>query len=321
MERNSITSCICFLLVLTLGASVQAQDSNILPPQGDFRVNVTTDRDFYHNKDILRLTVELLNDSPNAVQIARYQVEPAPVIDPTTAETLEAVVDGVAVDAVIRPYWPTVIGYARLVPLDFNSRLMMGGTDALAMPEIAYVLPLFGSPAIAPHSTRIISTVNIWIGCPVIEPMEPIDPVQPILLETDGAAVEIERPTIDVAGKFYAVWPGRYLLEVSIDRIWGVKFAQAQKIVRIGPRPPVKPDPVLRLLTDNNATIHRVDRRTEEMAQVLQKDLAYAVYNNQYIRAIYRLLTGKPLPTPIPVTDATTTETLTRTTDKTLRTR
>ncbi len=284
MKKGIVTSFILLAAFLIAVGSVVAQDPDFAPVLGDFRVEVETNRDVYHNADVLRLTVKLLNDSPDPVIL--MQVEDPIPLDTGGDEVVAASLDDDAVDIVIWPYWPTAIGYARLTPLDFDSRIMMA-QGGVAMPEIAYRLPLFGSSVVLAHSTRIISTANIYIGCPVPVPVDPVPVPEPV--DVEGSAQPDERPQIDGVGKYYAIRPGRYLLEVNIDKIANVGLAQAQKIVIIRPRPV---NATISLLRDNNAGIRRIDRRTESIAEVTRRSFMNTLYNNRYIRAIYRLLTG-----------------------------
>lgn len=304
MNKGIVTSLILLAAFLVAVGSVVAQDPDFAPVLGDFRVDVETNRNVYHNADVLRLTVKLLNDSPGPVHL--MQVEYPIPLDTGGDEVVAASLDDDAVDIVIWPYWPTAIGYARLTPLGFNSRIMMAGGDAampeIAMPEIAYRLPLFGSPVVPAHSTRIISTANIFISCPVPVPVDPVPVPEPV--DVEGSTATDERPQIDGVGKYYAIRPGRYLLEVNIDKIVGVSLAQAQKIIIIRPRTVNR---TIRLLRDNNAGIRRIDRRTEAMAEVARKNLMNAIYSNRYIRAIYRLLTGDTPTEPIAPTKSETT--------------
>jgi hypothetical protein len=54
----------------------------------DFRVSVQTNRNVYYNKDVLRLTVKLLNDSPYPAFIGVCPIEPTPQ-EPTEEPTVE----------------------------------------------------------------------------------------------------------------------------------------------------------------------------------------------------------------------------------------
>lgn len=296
MEKRVFRSLVVALCALILVGSAMAQDSTVFAPPNDFRVNVETNRDVYHNRDVLRLTVELLNDGPSQIRIMQLE-EPVP-LDPVRGEISDGVLDDDAVDVVVRPYYPTIIGYARLIPLDYDIRTMTA--DGFA-PEIPFRLPLFGSPVVQGHSTRIISTANILIGCAVIE--APVD----TRTDAEKVAVEGARAEVDSVGKYWAVGPGRYLLEVNIDKIGGVKVAQAQKIVLIKPR---RANGTIKILRDNNATIKRVEKRTQQIAETGANTYRYTIYNNKYIRAIYRFLTGANTSTDANTT--TRTETTTR---------
>ena len=107
-----------------------------------------------------------------------------------------------------------------------------------------------------------------------------------------------ERLQCDCIGKYYAIRPGRYLLEVNIDKLIGVRVAQAQKIILIKNR--ITPAN-MRILRDSNARVRQLQKQTTEMAQVGQKTYSYAIYTNRYVRMIYRLLTGADAEIPIMV--------------------
>lgn len=276
MEKKIVTPVILLLLVFAGG--VIAQDTGVIVPANDFRVNVRTNSNVYHNANVLSLTVELLNDSPGHIRLSPLE---GPVRNTDAIEVTGGILDDEAVDIAVRPVCPAIIGYARLTPMDFTIYTM----DASFAPEIAYPLPLFGSPVVNPHSTRIISTAKILIGCPVPVPVD----AEPALSDVEKVSATADRPEIDVVGKYYAIRPGRYLLEVNINSIGGVKLAQAQKVVIIKPR---KTSPTIKLLRDNNARIRKNIKLSQESYQAILKNYKYAIYNNRYIRMIYRILSG-----------------------------
>jgi hypothetical protein len=113
--------------------------------------------------------------------------------------------------------------------------------------SIKYRLPLFGSPRVPAHSTRIISVANILIRCPLIEAEVELEPTAVEAVPDDVSNAE-PIDIIPAVGRYVAVRPGYYLLNCYIEKICGTKLAQAQKIVRIRPRiakPVPEPEPVL----------------------------------------------------------------------------
>jgi len=158
------------------------------------------------------------------------------------------------VDVAIMSRRPIVIGYAtltRLGPSPVPTPVPGAEEAATAEPKPKkFRLPLFGSPRVPGHSTRIISVANILILCPPIEP-EP-DPGT-FIAETESGDVTDPEPIdiIPAIGRYVAPRPGYYLLDCRIEKICGTKLAQAQKIIRIRPRipkavpePKPKPEPV-----------------------------------------------------------------------------
>jgi hypothetical protein len=151
------------------------------------------------------------------------------------------------------PPCPIVIGYATLtrlgqspvpclVPGAQESASVEGDETEKTTPK-KFRLPLFGSPWVSGHSTRIISVANILIKCPLIEPEPEPAPVEAVAADADvadGEPVDV----IPAVGRYVALKPGYYLLNCYIERICGTKLAQAQKIIRIRPRIP-KPVPEL----------------------------------------------------------------------------
>ena len=86
-------------------------------------------------------------------------------------------------------------------------------------------LPLFGSTRIPGHSTRIISTANILIKCPLLA--EPVD-TKPIEVEPNDQVIEV----IPAIGRYIALKSGYYLLDCHVNKIAGAKAVRAQKIIR-----------------------------------------------------------------------------------------
>ena len=222
----------------------------------DFRISVATNRSTYLHRDVLRLAVRLLNNSryPAFVGICPIEDITAERIDANVeAVKIEDVdqgyLDGLDVDVAIMPPCPIVIGYATLTRLGPSPvPCPVPATeqeDATAKPAPKkFRLPLFGSPWVPGHSTRIISVANILVKCPLIEP-EP----EPTPVEAVAGGVSNAEPIdiIPAVGRYVALKPGYYLLNCYIERICGTKLAQAQKIVRIRPRipkPVPEPEPV-----------------------------------------------------------------------------
>ena len=137
---------------------------------------------------------------------------------------------------VIIPRRPIIIGYATLTrlgpsPVQYSEKVLTPEPEPKK-----FRLPLFGSAVVPAHSTRIISTANILIACPLLnaEPAE-IEPAEVIEAETIAF--------IPAIGRYVALRPGYYLLDCHIERICGTRKAQAQKIIRIRRRL-LKPVPV-----------------------------------------------------------------------------
>jgi len=227
----------------------------------DFRIDVATNRNTYLHRDVLRLAVKLLNNSQCPAFVGICPVERIPV-EPVGADGGEADIedvdqgflDGVDVDVAIMPPCPIVIGYATLIrlgpspvpcPVPGAEESEGVENDETNKPKPRrFRLPLFSSPWVPGHSTRIISTANILMVCPPIEPEPEPTPVEVVPADVaDGEPVDI----IPAIGRYVALKPGYYLLNCYIERLCGTKLAQAQKIVRIRrriPKPVPEPEPV-----------------------------------------------------------------------------
>lgn len=210
----------------------------------DFRIDVETNKNIYNDGDVLGLTVKLLNNSPKAAYVGLCPIDAA-VADSgqdQVEDVFEGILDDQEVDVAIIPKRPTIIGYATLTRLG-PSHVPYPEEVATPLPKpVRFRLPLFGSPVVPPHSTRIISTANILIACPLIE--AEVDPIalegEPADAELDAEAIE----TIPAIALYVALKPGYYLLDCHIEKIYRTKAAaQAQKIIRIRPRIP-QPVPV-----------------------------------------------------------------------------
>jgi len=216
-------------------------DSNSAPISRDFRIDVETNREIFHNGDVLCLTVKLLNDDFKAVFIE----QPNQLVNPTRQNAVSEIVGGVLngqdVNVAIIPNRPIVIGFATLTRLGPSPmpEVVPGSTVLPPEPNTeVFRLPLFGRAVVPPHSTRIISAANILIRFPELP--EPNFPVPGIEQETAGIE---EIDIIPAVGDRAVVTPGYYLLDCRITKIVGTAFVQAQKIVRITPRPLPPPPP------------------------------------------------------------------------------
>ncbi len=251
----------------------------------DFRIDVRTTRTFYVDRDVLRITVELLNESDQELRIVSDWID---FEDPTDADLgrfFPAQVDDGPVYAVVRPeVRPIIIGVARLIPLNRPVLTATGDADLEAVIRREYKLPLFGSPVIPPHSTRIISTINILLTA-----LTDIDP-QPL-----DASVEPGAP-VDISGRWFIPWPGEYLLDCVVDSLNGAKTAQAQKILRIGHRK-VRPVPVTGPTLEDQRILlaefmEQIKGQFRESATKQNNILAYVRLNSKYLNVILRHLLG-----------------------------
>jgi len=208
----------------------------------DFRIDVETNRSVYLNRDVLSLTVKLLNDSVRPVFIGVCPIKP--VVEPAEQAEIEEIAQGFLddedVDVAVMPCIPRFIGYAtlrRLGPSPVPWPTLAAETEpAAAVKPKKFRLPLFGSPRVPGHSTRIISTANILIWGPLLD-------VEAEPLPVEGKANEpLEIELIAAFGRCAPVRPGYYLLDCRIEKICGTQVAQAQEIIRIRPRI-IKPVP------------------------------------------------------------------------------
>lgn len=245
----------------------QADETDAIAPivLRDCRVTVATNKNVYHNGEVLRLAVKLLNDSPSTVFIGvcPLTLEPDELAEGEVTELDQGILDGTDVDVAVIPRRPRAIGYATLtrlgpspVPLELPDP--DATTNADEAPEVTmkpkrFRLPLFGSPAVPGHSTRIISLANILIKGPLLEVVEPEPEPEPVLAEEKPRDVVDKEPDepkeieiIPAVGKYVPLRPGYYLLDCRIHKICGTRLAQAQKIIRIKRRivrPVLKPAP------------------------------------------------------------------------------
>jgi hypothetical protein len=242
MKQSITKMAVVILLVFAFTCVAQvAESENTVAAQlvmsDDFRIEVNTNRDIYHNRDVLRLTVNLLNNSPDPVRIF-LPIRPVPLKDLAEAEideVFEGLLDGTDVDVEIMPKKLTLIGYARLIPLGPSPMAYAKKTPAQ---KKVFGLPLFGKPVIPAHSTRIISTANIYIMHPLLAESVEIDPnaLEPVDIDPNQVIDAQQIELIPAVGRYIALRPGYYLLDCRIRRIGDAKLVQAQKIIQIRPR-------------------------------------------------------------------------------------
>jgi hypothetical protein len=217
----------------------------------DFRIDVETNRSVYLNRDVLRLSVKLLNDSVRPVFIGVCPIEP--VIEPAEQAEIEEIAQGFLddedVDVAVMPCIPRFIGHAtltRLGPSPVPCPILSAEEEpAIVVKPKKFRLPLFGSPRVTGHSTRIISAANILIRGPLLDVEAEAVPIAKKACEP---AEPLEIETIPAVGRCVPVRPGYYLLDCRIEKICGTQVAQAQKVIRIRPRiitlaPQPKPKP------------------------------------------------------------------------------
>jgi hypothetical protein len=230
MRRLILTTALAILLVCAFSGSSAAASADALWPAQDFRVSVKTNKRVYFNKDVLRLSVQLLNDSPKAVHISRQAITDRDVYydDSDSGRIFEGVLDDQVVSVEVSSLYPIIIGYVRLIPLGPSP--VSTEAEEVSANTKAFRLPLFGRTMIREHSSRIISTANILIIHPELVDPTDIEPLDGDMEETEAAAV------ISASGRYVALRPGYYLVDCNINRIWGTKLAKAQKIIRITPR-------------------------------------------------------------------------------------
>ncbi len=264
---------VLFLVIAAIGASTQA---------GDYRVDVQTNRDVYAFGEVMGLQLSLYNESPAAVPLIERPDEPNDFNETAVAfdEVEPAIIDDEPVDVEYEPVvLPRVIGYARLTPLhipaDVNLPVICGKP---------FRLPLFGSPVVPSHSTRIISTAAVLIK-PCIRPdLNDVNLQQP---------EDIPVETVKAVAAAYVLHPGAYLLECNVVSQEGNARLVAQKIIRIiAMRPPSIHD----MFRHVNGDLDKLNKKTTEIAATSAKAGHYALYNNNLLRYIIQYMFKKPLP-------------------------
>lgn len=280
MELSIKKSVAVILLAMTLVCIGFAEEE--VRPSNDYRINVATNKNVYHHKDVLRLTLKLLNDSPKPTWVVRSNgpVSPEPLDE--TEGVFEGVLDEENVDVEIRPERNILIGYVKLIPLGPRPE----AAEELP-PHPAFRLPLFGDAVIAGHSTRIISAANILIAHPpIVEPNE----------GEPEPAPNSDQPIqhVKAVGRYVALRPGYYLVDCRVNRIAGAEVSNAQKIIQIKPR---KIDPRTELLKEDHKTLRRIDERTAKIAEGTRKINENTTLTNRVLHMVVRyILRMKPAP-------------------------
>jgi hypothetical protein len=297
--ENRTTKMGLILTVLVSGLVIAQREIIPLPVKpANFRLEVQTSRPDYFDRDVLRITVELLNNGEQQLLIVPDLPDVVDPVDLDAGKIIPGRMDDAAVNAIILPEEkPLVIGIVRLIPLQRPWMNSQTSTDGVPVVQREYKLPLFGSAVVPPHSTRVISTMRILLTAPI-----DADP-QPAANTTTLAE------DVDVAGRWIIPWPGEYLLDCTIDKIAGVPAIQAQTIVRIAHKKP-KPQPVAvigledqKTILDEHKTILNQIREQLQKADGKQNSLlAYARLHGKYLHTILQILLGTKPNTPVDTT-------------------
>lgn len=256
-------------LLLTCVEAALAVDP--IPAARDYRIAAGTNKALFHNKDLLEITVDVLNQDPLPVKLT--PIVPEVVVEDNLA--VAATLDEAPVNVEIKPNLP-LVGFAKLIPLNQPPAVDTAGAEIL--PPV-YRLPLLGSPGIPGHSTRIISKARILIGL-APAPDAPAD---------EPAAVPAAADPIPAVGVFIAPHPGEYLLECHITTIDGAGLAVAQKIIRIAPR---RPDPIANLIGQTNKTVTIINEKVTKDLEFDAQTNAYIKLNKAMIQTIMRYIMG-----------------------------
>jgi hypothetical protein len=288
MENRTIKMGL-ILMILVSGLVLAQREVIPIPVKpANFRLEVQTSRPDYFDRDVLRITVELLNNGEQQLLIVPDLPDVVEPVDLDAGKIIPGRMDDTAVNAIILPEEkPLMIGTARLIPLRRPWMKAQTGTDAVLAVQREYKLSLFGSAVVPPHSTRVISTIRILLTAPI-----DADP-QPATDTTTPAE------DVDVAGRWIIPWPGEYLLDCTIDKIAGVPTAQAQTLVRIAHQKP-KPQPVSVIgLEDQKTILDEHKTLLNQIRELLQKAdgkqnslLAYARLHGKYMYTMLKILLG-----------------------------
>ena len=312
MENRTIKMGL-ILTILVSGMVIAQRDIIPIPVKpANFRLDVQTSRPDYMDRDVLRITVELLNNGEQQLMLVPDLPDILEPVDLDAGKIIPGRMDDAAVNAIILPEEkPLVIGTARLIPLQRPWMKAQTNTDTVPVVQREYKLPLFGSAVVPPHSTRVISTIRILLTTPIDTDPQPKG-------DTTGTAEDV-----DVAGRWIIPWPGEYLLDCTIDKIAGVPAAQAQTIVRIVHQKPL-PQPVSVIgLDDQKKILDEHKNILNQIREQLQKAdgkqnslLAYARLHGKYVHTILQILLGtktnQPADPGVSTTPAATAEPATR---------
>ncbi len=264
-----VKNLIVVSLLLTCVGSALAAD--MVPVARDYRIAAGTNKALFHNKDLLEITVDVLNHDAQPVKLT--PIVPEVVVEDNSA--VAATLDEAPVNVEIKPNMP-LVGFAKLIPLNVPPAIDAAGAEIL--PPV-YRLPLLGSPGIPGHSTRIISKARILIG---LAPAHDVPADEP-------AAAPATADRIPAVGIFVAPRPGEYLLECHITTIDGVGLAVAQKIIRIAPR---QPDPTADLIGQTNKTVTIINEKVTKDLELDAQTNAYVKLNKTMIQTILKYVTG-----------------------------
>ncbi len=288
MENRTIKTGL-ILMILVSGLVIAQREVIPLPIKpANFRLEVQTSRPDYFDRDVLRITVELLNNGEQQLMLVPDLPDVFDLVDLDAGKIIPGRMDDAAVNAIILPEEkPLVIGTARLIPLQRPWMKAQTTTDSVPVVQREYKLPLFGSAVVPPHSTRVISTIRILLTAPIDADPQPAT-------DTTTTAEDV-----DVAGRWIIPWPGEYLLDCTIDKIAGVPAAQAQTIVRIvHQKPKLQPASVIGLedqktILEEHKTILSQIREQLQKADGKQNSLlAYARLHGKYLHTILQVLLG-----------------------------
>lgn len=248
----------------------------------DYRVAVKTDRPVYAVGNVLRLTVDLLNDGNDVLRLisgTQPDVLSLSASDPDTEAVFPAMLGENAVDVLIQPP-PAVIGFVQLIPVQPPE------PNAPA-PKIVG-LPLFGPDIVRPHSTRIISIAQLFLKpVPLIEPNDP---------EPNGPAEP--REIVDAVGAYPILHGGDYVVNCHIFGIAGNRAAEAQQIIRIVLR--MHQPRAEQLIEQNNEMLRHANEELDAIKALEKNTNLWVRMNNMLLKLFVKYIT-RPAGTP-PIT-------------------
>ena len=244
MKKCIFIFTVLIFLAGGVGLAVSDEASNIgdnsfCPPvvSDDFVIDVITNKNVFGDRDILRLAINLHNNSDDPVWVGVCPItiadENPQLQEGEIVEVDQGCIDDVDVDCVVIPKRPRIIGYGTLTRIG-PSPVPMPNLEALTdvvqcvCKPIKFRLPLFDGPYVAGHSTEIISTANVLIRGPYLRITDADIDKAPA---TNAIADEID--LVPVIARYIPCRPGYYLLDCRVTRICGVREASAQKIIKI----------------------------------------------------------------------------------------